>query len=54
MVARITRLDEEELKICDEIRRLNSKKWEVEKEIEEALKELELYTLSLSEKHRML
>ena len=40
MAGRLTRLDEEELKICEEIGKLNSKKSELEKEIEEALKEL--------------
>ena len=50
MAGRITRLDEEELKLCEEIGKLNSKKFELEREIEEALKELELYTVSLREK----
>ncbi len=50
MAGRITRLDEEELNICEQIGRLNSKKFELEREIEEALKELELYNVSLREK----
>ena len=50
MAGRLLRLDEEELKICDEIRKLSSKKFELEKEIEEALRELEQYSLSLREK----
>ncbi len=41
MAGRLTRLDEEALKLCDEIGRLNSKKFELEKEIDEALDELE-------------
>lgn len=52
MACRLTRLDEEELKICDQIGRLNSKKWQLEGEIEETLKELELYNVSLIEKHQ--
>lgn len=40
MAGRLSRLDEEELKICDQIGKLNSKKFELEREIEEALKEL--------------
>jgi len=40
MAGRLTRLDEEELKICEQIGRLNSKKFELEREIEEAIKEL--------------
>ena len=43
MAGRITRLDEESLKLCEEIGRLNSKKCELEKEIQEALQELEQY-----------
>ena len=43
MAGRITRLDEEELKICEQIGKLNSKKFELEREIKEALKELEQY-----------
>jgi hypothetical protein len=50
MAGRLSRLDEEELKICEQIGKLNSKKFELEKEIEEALKELELYSVSLREK----
>ena len=50
MAGRITRLDEEELKICEQIGKLNSKKFELEREIEEALKELEQYNVSLREK----
>ena len=41
MVGRLTRLDEEELKICEQIGKLNSKKFELEREIDEALQELE-------------
>jgi len=41
MAGRLTRLDEEELKICEHIGKLNSKKFELEREINEALKELE-------------
>ena len=54
MAGRLTRLDEEELKICDEIGRLNSKKFELKMEIDEALKELNQYNVSLSEKHQLL
>ena len=50
MAGKITRLDEEELKICEQIGKLNSKKFELEKQIEEALKELEQYNVSLREK----
>lgn len=50
MAGRLTRLDEEELKICEQIGRLNSKKFELEREIEEALKELDQYNVSLIEK----
>ena len=50
MAGRLTRLDEEELKICEEIGKLNSKKFELEREIDEALKELEQYNVSLREK----
>jgi hypothetical protein len=53
MTGRITRLDEKSLKMCDEIGRLNSKKFELEKEIEEVLKELEQYNGSFREKHQM-
>jgi len=53
MAGRLTRLDEEELKICEQIGRLNSKKFELEKEVEEALKELEPYNVSLIEKHQL-
>jgi hypothetical protein len=50
MAGRLSRLDEEELKICGQIGKLNSKKFELEREIDEALKELELYNVSLIEK----
>ncbi len=50
MAGRITRLDEEELKICEQIGKLNSKKFKLEREIDEALKELEHYSVSLREK----
>ena len=50
MAGRLTRLDEEELKICEEIGKLNSKKLELEREIDKALKELEQYNASLREK----
>jgi hypothetical protein len=50
MAGRITRLDEEELKICEQIGKLNSKKFELERENEEALRELEQYNVSLREK----
>jgi hypothetical protein len=50
MAGRLTRLDEEELKICEEIGKLNSKKLELEREIDKALKELEQYNVSLREK----
>ena len=50
---KITRLDEEELKICEQIGKLNSKKFELEREIEEALKELEQYNVSLIEKRQL-
>jgi hypothetical protein len=50
---RITRLDEEELKICGQIGNLNSKKFELEKEIQEALEELEQYNASLIEKRQL-
>jgi hypothetical protein len=52
MAGRLTRLDEEELKICEQIGKLNSKKFELEKEIEDALKELEQYDVSLIEKNQ--
>ncbi len=54
MAGRLTILDEEELKICEQIGKINSKKFELEREIDEALKELELYTISLPEKHQLL
>lgn len=54
MAGRLTRLDEEELKICEQIGKLNSKKFELERDIEDALKELELYNVSLREKHQLL
>jgi hypothetical protein len=54
MAGRITKLDEEELKICERIGKLNSKKFELEKEIQEALKELDQYNVSLKEKHQSL
>lgn len=50
MAGRITRLDEEELKICEQIGKLNSKKFGLEREIDEALKELNQYSVSLREK----
>lgn len=50
MAGRLTRLDEEELKLCEQIGKLNSKKFELQREIEEALKELEQYDVSLIEK----
>ena len=50
MVGRLARLDEEELKICEQIGRLNLKKFALENEIDEALKELEQYNVSLREK----
>jgi hypothetical protein len=50
MAGRITRLDEEELKICEQIGRLNLKKFALENEIDETLKELEQYNVSLREK----
>ncbi len=40
MAGRLTRLDEEELKLCEQIGKLNSKKFELEREIEESIKEL--------------
>ena len=52
MAGRITRLDEEELKICEQIGKLNSKKFELERETE-ALKELEQYNVSLIEKRQL-
>jgi hypothetical protein len=54
MAGRLTILDEEELKTCEQIGKINSKKFELEREIDEALKELELYTISLPEKHQLL
>ena len=50
MAGRLTRLDDEELKICEQIGKLNSKKFELEREIDEALKELEQYSKSIREK----
>jgi hypothetical protein len=50
MAGRLTRFDEEELNICEQIGKLNSKKFELERDIEEALKELEQYSVSLREK----
>jgi len=47
---RLTRLDEKELKKCDEIGLLNSKKFELEREVEEAIKELDQYDASLIDK----
>ena len=52
MGGRITRLDEEELKICAQIGKLNSKKFELEKEIQETLEELEQCNVSLIEKQQ--
>jgi hypothetical protein len=49
----LTRLDGEELKICEQIGKLNSKKFELRREIEEALKELDQYNVSLLEKHQL-
>ena len=51
MTGKLTRLDEEELEVCEQIGKLNSKKFELEREIEEALKELEHYNVCLIEKH---
>jgi hypothetical protein len=53
MAGRLTRLDEEELKVCEQIGKLNSKKFELGREIEEALKELDHYNVSLLEKHQL-
>jgi hypothetical protein len=53
MAGRLTRLDGEELKICEQIGKLNSKKFELRREIEEALKELDQYNVSLLEKHQL-
>ena len=53
MDGRIARLDEEELKICGQIGNLNSKKFELEKEIQDALEELEQYNASLIEKRQL-
>ncbi|TVP41378.1 hypothetical protein [Candidatus Nitrosocosmicus arcticus] len=50
MAGRLTRLDEEELKLCEQIGKLNSKKFELENEIEEEIKELDQYDVSLIEK----
>jgi hypothetical protein len=36
--------------LCEETGRLNSKNFELEREIDEAFKELELYNVSLREK----
>ncbi len=47
MAGRLTRLDEEALKICEQIGKLNSKKFELEKEIDEAIKELDQFDVSL-------
>ena len=52
MAGRLTKLDEEELKICEQIRKLNSKKFELEKEIEETVNELDFYDNRLIEKHQ--
>jgi hypothetical protein len=54
MVGRLTKLDEEELRLCEQIGKLNSKKGELEREIEEALKELDNYDVSLIEKQQNL
>jgi hypothetical protein len=50
MAGRLTRLDEEELMICGQIGKLNSRMFELESEINESLKELEQYSVSLREK----
>ena len=50
MAGRLSRLDEEELKICEQIGRLNLKKFALENDIDEGLKELEQYNVSLREK----
>ena len=52
MVGRLTRLDEEELKICEQIGKLYSKKFELEREIQEAIDELEQFDIRLLEKHQ--
>jgi hypothetical protein len=52
MAGKLTRLDEEELKICEQIGKLNHKKFELEREVEEALKELDHYNVSIIEKQQ--
>jgi hypothetical protein len=54
VVDTLTWLGEESLKLCEEIGRLNSKKFELGKQNDEALKELEQYSVSLGEKHQLL
>ncbi len=50
MARRLTKLDEEELKLCEQIGGLNSKKFELEKEIEGLVQELASY-ITLSQKY---
>lgn len=52
MAGRLTRLDEEELKICEQIGKLISKKFDLEMEIEEAIKELGGFDARIIEKHQ--
>ena len=49
MAGRLTRLDEEALKICEQIGKLNSKKFELEKEMSnrKQSKELDQFDVSL-------
>jgi hypothetical protein len=51
MAGKLIELDEESLKLCEELGRLNSKKFEMETQNDEALKKLEQYAVSLREKH---
>jgi hypothetical protein len=53
MAGRLTRIDEEELKLCHQIGKLNSKMFELEREIDEAIKELDEYDTRLIVKHQL-
>jgi hypothetical protein len=50
MAGRLTRPNEEELKICGQIWKLNSKKFELEREVEYVLEELDEYDVSIIDK----
>lgn len=50
MAGKLTRPDEGELKICGQIGKLNSKKFELEREVKDVLEELDEYDISLTDK----